>query len=138
MNGIDTNVLVYAFDLAEATKRPRAQQLIDDEIANSTATLVWQVVGEFLNCLRRWEQHGRMTATDVEAHVDDLLRTFPIALPTVATVRLSLDLSRRHSLSHWDSMLLAAYIEAGIDTLYSEDLSAGSVYDSVKVVNPFI
>jgi len=34
----------------------------------------------------------------------------------------SLGLTSRHSLSHWDSLLLAVCIEANVDTLYSEDL----------------
>ena len=48
-----------------------------------------------------------------------------------------LDLSFRYSLSHWDSLLLAACVDAGVDTLYSEDLDAGMTYDTVTVVNPF-
>jgi predicted nucleic acid-binding protein len=138
MNGIDTNVLVYAFDFSEPVKQPKAQRLLDDLQAASAATVPWQVVGEFLNCLRRWQQQGRISASDVDAHIDDLLEAFPIALPTVNVVRVSLDLMRRHSLSHWDSMLIAACIDAGMDTLYSEDLSDGAVYDSVRVLNPFV
>jgi len=137
MNGIDTNVLVYAFDSSEPVKQAKAQSLIDDCVANSSATIVWQVVGEFLSCLRRWQGQKRISEADVESHLADLLSTFPIALPSLNVVRQSFDLSRRHSLSHWDSMLLAACIEAGIDTLYSEDLSNGVTYDSVRVVNPF-
>lgn len=34
-------------------------------------------------------------------------------------------------------MLLAACIDAGVDTLYTEDLSHGVVYDGVSVNNPF-
>ena len=34
-------------------------------------------------------------------------------------------------------MLLAACIEAGVDTRYSEDLGAGTTYDTVFLVNPF-
>jgi predicted nucleic acid-binding protein len=34
-------------------------------------------------------------------------------------------------------MLLAACSEAGVRTLYSEDLGEGVKYDSVTVVNPF-
>ncbi len=55
----------------------------------------------------------------------------------MAVLRRSLDLSSRYSLSHWDSMLLAACLEAEVDTLYSEDFSAGAAYDTVTVVNPF-
>lgn len=43
---------------------------------------------------------------------------------------------QRYSLSHWDSLLVAAAIEAGVDTLYTEDLQAGAQYETVKVVNP--
>lgn len=42
-----------------------------------------------------------------------------------------------YSLSHWDSLLLAACATAGVDTLYSEDMDDGMTYDTVKVVNPF-
>ena len=62
----------------------------------------------------------------------------PLILPTPDVLDKSLDLSSRYSLSHWDSMLLAACIEAGVDTLYTEDLGAGVTYDSVTIVNPFV
>ena len=52
------------------------------------------------------------------------------------TVR-SEDSTHSTSLSHWDSLLLAACLEAGVETLYSEDLQDGANYDSVRVVNPF-
>lgn len=47
------------------------------------------------------------------------------------------DLHSRYSLSHWDSMLVAACIEARVDTLHSEDLDEGTRYDSLEIVNPF-
>lgn len=49
---------------------------------------------------------------------------------------MSFDLTSRYSLSHWDSLLVAACLEAGIDTLYSEDMGDGAVYDSLTVINP--
>ena len=58
-------------------------------------------------------------------------------MPSPAILQVSLDLSGRYSLSHWDSLLLAACLEAGIDTLYTEDLAAGMTYDSVSIINPF-
>ena len=35
-------------------------------------------------------------------------------------------------------MLLAACKEAGVDTLYSEDMAAGTNYDGLTIVNPFV
>ena len=37
----------------------------------------------------------------------------------------------------WDSLQLAACSDAGVDTLYSEDLDGGMTYDTVTIVNPF-
>jgi len=61
----------------------------------------------------------------------------PLALPTREVIPQSLLLSSRYSLSHWDSMLIAACLEAGVDTLYSDDMDDGMTYQSVTVVNPF-
>ena len=58
-------------------------------------------------------------------------------IPTEAVFQISSDLRSRFSLSHWDSMLLAACKEAGVTTLYSEDLDSGTDYDGLRVVNPF-
>ena len=70
-----------------------------------------QVIVEGLACLRRWVDHGRLSASDVDQHMGDV--------------------------SNWDSLLIAACIEANVDTLYSEDLGDGEQYDTVNVVNPF-
>ncbi|HEV3237626.1 MAG TPA: hypothetical protein VGZ25_11600, partial [Gemmataceae bacterium] len=88
-------------------------------------------------CLRKWNSAGRITRADVEAHFHDLLSMFPLRIPTAKVFEISFDLQDRFSLSHWDSMLLAACKEAGITTLYSEDMDAGTDYDSLKIVNPF-
>ena len=59
-------------------------------------------------------------------------------LPSSSILDRALDLAERFSLSHWDSMLLAACVEAGVDTLYTEDMGAPTRFDTVQLVNPFI
>ncbi len=138
MNAVDTNLLVYAVDVTEPGKSQRALNLIRDLAAADTPLVVpWQVAAEFLACLRRWEDAGRIRRTDTDVYLNRFIMSLPIVYATSASLRLALDLSSRFSLSHWDSMLLAACMEAGIDTLYSEELSSGVVYDSVRVINPF-
>ncbi len=48
----------------------------------------------------------------------------------------AIDLEQRYGLSFWDALIVLAAQMAGADTLYSEDLSDGQRYGSVKVVNP--
>ena len=138
MIAIDTNVLVYAFDASEPLKQPQAQLLLAKLLERTDVLLPWQVACEFLNCLRKWERSGRIARAELEAYIANLLRMFPVTLPKVELLNTAIDLSSRHSLSHWDSLLLAACVDAGITTLYSEDFSAGCTYDSVSIVNPFV
>lgn len=59
------------------------------------------------------------------------------AVDTIKVFDFAFDLHARFSLSHWDSMLLGACREAGVTTLFSEDLDPGTDYDGLAVVNPF-
>lgn len=138
MNAVDTNVFVYFVDQDEPLKRAKAVQLLDRLVKEDVETvLLWQVAAELLSCLRRWENEGRINRHEVQEHFNRLEATFRCVPPTQPILRKSFDLCSRYSLSHWDAMLLAACIEAGVHTLYSEDLSPGVRYDSVTVVNPF-
>jgi predicted nucleic acid-binding protein len=49
----------------------------------------------------------------------------------------AMDLASKHTLSIWDSVVLAASAEAGCRLLLSEDLRAGFTWRGVTVVNPF-
>ena len=138
MNAVDTNILVYGLDDSEPAKQAKAQGLIAQLVQPPVETvLLWQVAGELLSCLRKWESEGRITAADVEAHFRDAFSLFPVKIPSAQLFQIVLDLHARFSLSHWDSMLLAACKEAGVTTLYSEDLDPGTDYDGLAVVNPF-
>jgi predicted nucleic acid-binding protein len=139
MNAVDTNVLVYLIDADEPRKHSKAIELVDRlvERDDDETVLLWQVAAEFLGCLCRREREGRIARQDMLRNLDWLDATFRCELPAQSVPRKSLELSSRYSLSHWDSMLIAACIEAGVHTFYSEDLSSGATYESVTVVNPF-
>jgi predicted nucleic acid-binding protein len=138
MNAIDTNVLVYLVDDRESVKQAKADDLVHRLTMPPVSTiLLWQVIAEFVACMRRWQAAGRLTAAEAEAYAQRMLGLFPLVLPNVHVVTESFHLTARHSLSHWDAMLLAACIEAGVTTLYSEDLTDAATYDTVTVVNPF-
>ena len=139
MTAVDTNVFIYALDDNELVKQAKARDLLDQLVRRSPATqLLWQVTAEVLSCLRKWESAGRLTRVDAEAHFQDVLAMFPLSLPTANLFPISFALRSRFSLSHWDSMLLAACKEVGVTTLYSEDMATGMNYDGVVIVNPFV
>jgi predicted nucleic acid-binding protein len=138
MNAVDTNVLVYAVDSAEPVKSKIALDLLTSLASQGPPLVVpWQVAAEFLTCLRRWESAGKIGRQETQAYLSRFVLQLPIVYPTANSLAIALDLSDKHSLSHWDSMLIAACIEAGIETLYSEDFSHDALNGSVHVLNPF-
>lgn len=138
MIAIDTNVLVYAIDGSEPVKQAQAIALLDALCRKPEPLVVpWQVAVEFVACLRRWENAGRVKRDDTRVYKSQFLDAQPIIMPSPGILQMSLDLSERYRLSHWDSLLIAACIESGIDTLYTEDLDAGAKYDTVSTINPF-
>lgn len=138
MNAVDTNVLVYSIDADEPSRQRKAIDLLGVLTQRpNQAVLLWQVASEFLNQLSRWQSQNKLQPAQVELAFGKTLSLFPLALPTAGVFQRSIQLRSRHSVSHWDSMLLAACAEAGVSTLYSEDLTDGAIYDTVRVVNPF-
>ncbi len=138
MNAVDTNVLVYSIDADEAIKQAKAIELLDRlALRRDETVLLWQVASEYLNQLRRWQSNGRLTPEVVESIFNRVRAMFPLRTPTEQCFQISFDLRSRFSLSHWDSMLLAACKEAGVTVLYSEDMDDGTDFDGLRVVNPF-
>ena len=139
MNAVDTNVFVYVLDADEPVKQAKAKELLKRLAQPPTDTVLpWQVASELLNNLRKREASGRILAAEVEAHFHDFLAMFPLVIPNSQVFQKYFDLHSRFSLSHWDSMLLAACKEAGVNTLYSEDMDAATDYDGLAIVNPFV
>ncbi len=138
MNATDTNVLAYTFDPADPVKQARASQLVFDLVSKSPkSVLLWQVAVEFLAFLRKAERQGRLTGEEVKARFQEALQLFALKIPTTQILERAFTLHERYSLSHWDSLLIAACQEAGVTCLYSEDMQHGADYDGVKIINPF-
>jgi predicted nucleic acid-binding protein len=137
MNALDTNILGYAYDDEQVGKQRIAIDLIDRLIADPQPTvLLWQVACEFIAALRKWQYQSGVLAADVDAYCQEALNYFPLNCPSADVISLSLRLTSKYSISHWDSLLVAAALEAGVNTLYSEDLQAGATYESLTTHQP--
>jgi predicted nucleic acid-binding protein len=62
----------------------------------------------------------------------------PLALPTWAVLDMAETLMATDNLSFWDAMIVAARMENGVHTLYSEDFdSSATSLTGVTIINPF-
>ena len=55
-----------------------------------------------------------------------------------ATHANAVALARDHSVAFYDALIVAAAIEAGCETLYSEDFQHGRRFGDCTIVNPFL
>lgn len=134
MNAIDTNILVYAFDLDEAVKGPQALQLIESLPLGETV-LLWQVACELGAVLSRIGSRAR-NVRDREAAIDSVRTRFPLVVPSEHVLETAWRLHRDHELSYWDALLVGACLDAGVTQLFTEDIQSRPVIKGVKITNP--
>jgi len=80
---------------------------------------------------------GRTHKNIPKGFVQHLRRLHGVTVPRETVFDMAFALFDRYSLSHWDSMLLAACIDAGVERLYTEDMGAPQQIESIELVNPF-
>ena len=124
----DTNILVYA-QQADG-KGDRARKLFA-----SGGKLSVQVLNEFTAVSRRKQ---RRDWREIDEAVADVLTTVDPPLAITLDLHISARaLAADHLLSFYDALIVASAIEAGCDTLYSEDMQHGRTIGGVAIVNPF-
>lgn len=125
----DSNILIYAY-----STDPRRQRALTTIAGGGVISA--QVLNEFTNVLRKKQKQDWPV---IEAAVQSLRFRFPDIVPlTSETHTAALALARDHILAFYDALIVAAAIEAGCDTLYSEDLQHGRSIGGLSIVNPFL
>jgi predicted nucleic acid-binding protein len=130
---VDSNALIYAAD--ESFPRPRNTSIARGLLRQRDLWISVQVLNEFTVNARRKDKLA--FTPEQERQWYERLLLFSIVPLTTDTFLAALAIHARHQVSHWDSLILAAAREAGCETLYTEDLNDGQVYDGIRVVNPF-
>lgn len=125
----DTNVALYAVD-ADAAKREKALAILALRPFIST-----QVVNEYLNVLR---VKRKLDHADANALARALMATSEVVAVTAGITEQAMQVGERYQINHWDALIVAAALVSGCDTLYSEDLQDGQVFEGrLTVRNPF-
>jgi predicted nucleic acid-binding protein len=133
MRAVDTNVLIYIHDPRDPVKQAKASALV---ASMTDGALLWQVACEFLAASRKLAATGydqKQAFQDLTA----LRQVWTMVAPSSSVLDRAESLTGRFSLSFWDSMVIAAGLEGGIQHFYSEDFDAYSNIDGMRISNPF-
>ncbi|HEY7097561.1 MAG TPA: PIN domain-containing protein [Terriglobales bacterium] len=133
---LDTNLFVYTFDGDAPSKAKKALQLIQRAVDSGLGVVSYQVVQEFFNvALRRFPQP--LTVTEAEQYLMTVFRPLLAVQSSLSLYYEALRLSEKYHFSWYDSLIVAAALEAQCAILYSEDLLHGRQIESLKIENPF-
>lgn len=129
---LDTNILLYAASKKEEEREKR--KVARELLSRDGVGLSVQVLAEFyVNAISKLKLPEEQVVRVLEK-----LRRFPVLPVDEAVFWSSLEIRKRYGISYRDSAILAAAIELGCGTVFSEDLNDGQIYAGVKVVNPFV
>ena len=123
-------MLIYAV----AENDPRSTQA--EELLSSGGVLSVQILNEFVSVARR---KILMPWSEVTEALDAFRVLCPAPLPiTIEMHEAALKIAEKHGYHIYDALVVAAALEAGCSTLYSEDLHDGQTIDGQFTIrNPF-
>jgi predicted nucleic acid-binding protein len=134
-NFLDSNVLVYLFDGTDQGKQICAEELVMISLERGSGCISFQVVQETINVITR--KLGA-SADDAGKLLDRVLAPLWKVNPTRELHRSALGIQTQFQFSFYDSLIVAAALNAGCKTLYSEDLQHGQRIEKLTITNPFI
>ncbi|MDR2674343.1 MAG: PIN domain-containing protein [Opitutaceae bacterium] len=128
---VDSNVWIYQLSDDEPAKKERA----GESLASMRHKVIsWQVVNEV--CANLIRKKGR-DEVFVRFAISFMLDSCELAAFSQEMLENASDLRARHSVSFWDSLVVAAALEAGCDFLVSEDMQDGKRFGALQVKNLF-
>jgi predicted nucleic acid-binding protein len=131
---LDTNVLVYG----AATKRdePRKAAIALRIVSTKSFGVSAQTLAEFYTAVVKRALQP-MSLAEVDEWIERLA-ALPFADVDAPLVRAGIFLSRRYEIAYYDAALIAAAERLGAPIFYTEDLSHGQLYGTVRAINPFL
>jgi len=132
---VDTNILLYAHDVAAGEKHLRARALLEELWETRAGVVSTQVLQELAVNLRR-KAKKPLDARSTREVVSDYL-AWHVVVNTGESILEALDIETRYQLSFWDALIIQAAQAADAGILYSEGLADGQRYGRVRVRNPF-
>jgi len=133
---VDTNVLVYAYDRSEGTKRQLAIEVLETVGLAEIGVFSTQILGEFFVTVTR-KIPSPLSMGDASNAIIRYLDSWPIIDITGSTVLEALRAVGQHQMHYYHSLVWAAAKLNQIQEILTEDGQHGRVIEGVRYLNPF-
>ena len=138
---VDTNILVYRFDVRFPDKQRRASELLRSGIADDSIRVPHQALIEFVAATTKpLTRNGPsiLPPEDARREMEEMLSQFEVIYPDEELVRVAIRGAATYGLSWFDAHMWAYAERFGLDTLWSEDFENGRLYGRVRARDPFV
>jgi predicted nucleic acid-binding protein len=133
---IDSNVLIYAYDVRDEPRQERALATVKTLASMGSGRLSAQCLSEFFSRVTRGPSPLLPIPTAAQ-QTEYLLTTFVVYPITSQVVLEAVRGVREHQFSFWDAQIWAAARLNQVPVVFSEDFSTGAIIESVQFINPF-
>lgn len=131
---VDANVLLYARDVGEPAKQPRAKAWLEYLWREALGRISVQVLSEYYVNLKR--KGSAVSAEDAWEDTRMYFAWHPREVDEEVFLRAR-EIEQRFRLSWWDSLIVAAAQLQDCGILLTEDLQDGAVLGTLTVRSPF-
>ena len=133
---VDTNILVYAYDLDAGKKHDIANKIISQLWESRTGMLSTQVLQEFYLTLTKKIPHplGR----PVVRRIVKSYFSWTVVINDPEIILQASEIEESHRISFWDALIVSAAYSRNAATILTEDLNHGQYLEGILIRNPFL
>lgn len=132
---VDSNIWLYAL-LQRSNDDARHQRAMDFLFTLSRPVISSQVIRETCNNLIK---KSSMPEERLRILIQGWYQDCEVIVSNAAQHLMASRLRESYSFSYWDSLIVAAAVDAGCTTLFTEDMHHGQQIDeTMTIANPFI
>ena len=124
-------------DKTDPQKSAVAYSLVKDAVTDRKGIISYQVAQEFMNvALTKFK--AAMSAIELEQFHSNILEPLTKIQSSTELLIEALHTHRKYKFSWYDSLIIAAALEAECEVLYSEDMQHGMKIENLTIKNPFL
>ena len=132
---VDTNIIIYAYDISHTEKQERARSLLADLWESGLGCVSIQVLQElYVNLTMKIP---KPLSPETAARILADLGQWRLHVPGLESILEAADIQQRNRLSFWDAMIICSAKTLKCRTIWTEDLYTEQCYENVQAVNPF-
>lgn len=133
---LDTNIIIYAYDISAGSKHEIARKIIIDLWESALGIISTQVLQEFFIIVTR-KIPKPLDISSAKKIIENLL-VWDVIINDGESILDAIDIQTKYNYTFWDSMIIQSAIRGGAELLLTEDLAEGKKVNGVMIKNPFV